>query len=124
MEVVEWYGRRATMGPTAEKKWFGVKCLFEHRGLEAKPGNRVYEERIIVVLASSFEEAVARAETEAAEYIGGHGKYLGFCDAYGTGRAVLAEGGEVYSLMREVALDQREFIDRYHDDGTEKSREV
>ena len=112
------------MEPTAERQWFGVKCLFEHRGLEAEPGRRVYEERIIVVLASSFDEAVVRAEAEAATYISGLGEYLGFCDAYGTGSATLGDGAEVYSLMREVTLDRREFIGRYHDDGTEKSRKT
>ncbi len=112
------------MEPTAERQWFGVKCLFEHRGLEAEPGRAVYEERIVVVLAASFDEAVARAETEAADYIGGLGEYLGFCDVYCTGSARLGEGSEVYSLMREVSLDRRGFIDRYHDDGTEKSRKM
>jgi hypothetical protein len=34
------------MEPTAGRQWFGVKCLFEHRGLEAEPGKHVYEERI------------------------------------------------------------------------------
>jgi hypothetical protein len=112
------------MEPTAERQWFGVKCLFGHRGLEAEPGRRVYEERIIVVLASGFDEAIVRAEAEAVKYIGGLGEYLGFCDAYCTGSATLGDGAEVYSLMREVTLDRREFINRYHEDGTETSRKT
>lgn len=101
-----------------------MKCLFEHRGLEARRDRRVYEERIIVVLASSVDEAIIRAEAEAAKYIGDLGEYLGFCDAYCTGSATLGDGAEVYSLMREVTLDRRDFINRYHDDGTEKSRKT
>jgi hypothetical protein len=110
------------MEPTAERQWFGVKCLFEHRGLEAGPNRRIYEERVIVVLASNVDEAIVRAE--AVKYIGDLGEYLGFCDAYCAGSAALGDGAEVYSLMREVTLDRREFINRYHDDGTEKSPKV
>jgi hypothetical protein len=96
------------MEPTAENQWYGVKCLFEHRGLAEEPGRRVYEERVIVVLASSFDEAIVRADAEAAEYIRARGEYLGFCDVYCTGSATLGDGSEsTRSCARSASTDAR-----------------
>ena len=59
-----------------KKRWFSVKTFFSTRGLgpvktEAQPalknGFRL-EERVVLFLASSFNEAIKKAEKEAVEY--------------------------------------------------------
>jgi len=47
--------------------WFGVRCLFQHSDPGAATGV-LYEERVTLWRAPSAEEAIARAEAEAASY--------------------------------------------------------
>ena len=73
--------------------------------------------------AGSFEEAVARAEAEAAEYASvvaeAPDEYLGLAQAYrlvdGPG-----DGTEVFSLVRESELGARAYLGRFFDTGAER----
>ena len=106
-----------------ENNWYGVKCLVEHKGLPVDPGKRVCEERIVLLRASGFDEAIRRAEQEVEHYTTPTGAtYIGYCNAFKMDAETMEDGIEVYSLMREVALTPEQFITHYHDDGTEKSR--
>lgn len=49
-------------------------------------------------------------------------RYAGFISAYHTGMRELSNRMEVYSLMRESMLSREEFLDRYHDDGDERTQ--
>ena len=40
-----------------ELSWYGVRCVFRHRPLE------VYEERVTLWTAGSFDEAISQAES-------------------------------------------------------------
>lgn len=116
------------MEPT-EPSWYGVRCLFRWR----RPGDgtrRLYEERTTLWRASSFEEAIAKAEAEAQEYARldptletGPERYLGFADAY---RMVDEpnEGAEVFSLLRESGRSRRRYIDRHLATGHELRGEL
>ena len=102
-------------------QWYGVKCLIEHYGLSEEPGAHVYEERIVVVRAPDFDEAIRRAElavTAYAQEIGA--RYMEYCNAYKMVAPTIEDGTEVYSVMREGPLSDDEFITRYYDDGTDK----
>jgi hypothetical protein len=106
-----------------EHNWYGVKCLVEHKGLPVDPGKRVYEERIVLLRASGFGEAIRRAERAAVEYATPIGAtYIGYCNAFQIAAGTIEGGVEVYSLMREVVLTPEQFIAHYHDDGTDKGR--
>lgn len=101
--------------------WFSVRCLFVHRPADAQD-DAIYEERITLWQAESFELAIARAEEEAAEYAGTVGaEYLGFAQSFHLAIEDRAptEGDEVYSLMRDSSLDADAYISRYFDDGRE-----
>jgi hypothetical protein len=101
--------------------WYGVKCLVEHKGLSNDPKTRVYEERILVLRAPNFDEAILRAEREATQYAGqNNGLYIGYCNAYKIDSKTITEGTEVYSVMREVDLAPDQFIAHYYDDGSDK----
>lgn len=77
--------------------------------------------------ASSAEVAIARAEAEAVEYAGGidgtSDTYLGIAQSY---RLVdpPTDGAEVFSLMRESALEPEEYLNTFFDTGAERQRSV
>jgi len=41
----------------AEREWYSVKCIFEHDDLAKEADATVYEERVIVLRATDFEDA-------------------------------------------------------------------
>ncbi len=108
------------------REWYSVKCIFEHDGLTRDANATIYEERVIILRAAGFDEAIARGKDEARKYVevlgDGSVRYAGFISAYRTGEAKLADGMEVYSLMRETILEREAFLTHYYDDGTERTQ--
>lgn len=99
-------------------RWYGVRCIFKRRGLPH------YEERITVWRADSFEAAIECAEAEAIDYQeGSESDYLRIAQAYELVKSV-GDGSEVFSLIRDSALDPDEYISRFFDTGTERQRNV
>jgi hypothetical protein len=95
--------------------WYSVRCVF------FIPPD-MYEERITVWRADSFEEAIARAETDAVEYATKiEGTYVGLAQGY-----YLAEpfddGAEVFSMIRDSSLTPTDYLDAYFDTGREHQR--
>ena len=105
--------------------WFAVRCVFAS-GSSAGPGARVYEERITLWRATSLEDAVARAETEAKTYAASveeaPDSYLGLAQAFQLFDEP-ADGAELFSLMRESELSAEDYLDAFFDTGSERSRE-
>jgi hypothetical protein len=94
-------------------EWFGVRCIFSH-------AENIYEERITLWRADTFDEAVAQAEQEAEAYAEDTGAtFLRFAQAF-----VMSEepghGAEVFSLERESDLEPDEYLDAFFDTGTER----
>ncbi|MFC0006490.1 hypothetical protein [Micromonospora siamensis] len=107
-------------GPTGDAgaEWYAVRCVF--RGGDEAPF--VYEERLTLWRAGSFDEAIAlaEAEAEAAEYTEDISfQYAGLAQAY---RLVEppGHGTEVYSLMRDSDLPPEEYLTRFFDTGEER----
>jgi hypothetical protein len=100
--------------------WFGVRCLFD-----AGPGDdgaRRYEERVTVWAAESLDEAIERAEQEAATYAADiDGTYLALAQAYAMVEPP-AHGVEVFSLMRDSELPPSDYLDHYFDSGRERQQ--
>jgi hypothetical protein len=102
-------------------EWYAVRCVF--RWTEA--ADQPYEERITLWRAADLDAAVVRAEAEAREYAENTGvTYLGLAQGYETGEKELAEGSEVFSLLRESALSPEEYLDRHFDTGGEHERTI
>lgn len=102
----------------SSEPWYAVRCLF-HFPWGDPPG--VYEERITLWKAGSFDEAIERAENEAAEYVAdGEGIYVGLAQSFhlAVGESV-SDGAEVFSLMRDSRLERDEYIDRFFSTGAE-----
>lgn len=112
--------------------WYSVKCIFRHDklvqnlNLSEEKGKTMYEERIVLFRANSFEEAIALGEAEARQYAERDSTlyYTGFIDAYHLFEREFASGSEVYSLMRQSNRATEEFIDHYYNDGTERTQHV
>jgi hypothetical protein len=108
---------------TAEGPWYGAKCLFLHRDATGLCPGRVYEQRIVLVRASSQEAAIRAAEANAREYADDNDAvYLGFVDTFHIFSENLGDGTEVYSLMQTSQLERDEFVSKYFDDGTQHSQ--
>jgi hypothetical protein len=94
--------------------------VFLHRDYSRRQKLPCYEERITLVRAGTFNEAIRKGEAEAKRYAGKHGEceYLGFIDVFALFDITVKEGSEVYSVMRSIRLSKKEFIGRHYDDGT------
>jgi hypothetical protein len=102
-------------------EWFAVRCLFRHEAPDGAP-NPLYEERITLWRAASFDEAIALAESDAAEYATNvEADYLGLAQAYWTDDEP-RHGAELFSLMRSSDLPASEYLNRYFDDGNERQQ--
>jgi hypothetical protein len=106
-----------------DEPWYGAKCIFLHTKIQSQPG-QVYEERILLLRAESFDEAVKKAEAEAEEYArDAECSYINFVDVFHVYDNRVGEGSVVYSLMRRSDLDEGQYLDRFCDTGAELSEE-
>ena len=106
-------------GEDATVSWFGVRCIFKH----ANAG--VYEERITIWRARDFSDAISMAENEATEYVEilGDVSYLGLAQGFSLSE-VPGHGAEVFSLMRDSALGEDEYLDTFFTTGSEREGEI
>jgi hypothetical protein len=95
--------------------WFAVRCIFEF-------AEGVFEERLTIWQASGFDDAIARAEREAASYSVESGvRYLELAQAFKLADH-LGEGAEVFSLLRDSDLAPQAYLARFFDTGTERQQ--
>jgi hypothetical protein len=104
--------------------WFGARTIYrvENSNTVNSP-NKLYEERVVLIAASSDDEAIAKAEKEAELYaLNTDMTYLGFVNVFELYQSKIENGTEVYSLMRESALESDAYLDRFFDTGSERTR--
>lgn len=98
--------------------WFGVRSIIH---LEF---DDLYEERVTLWEAASFDDAIALAEEEALHYATGvDGEHLGLSQAFEIAGAP-GQGCEVFSLIRESELEPDAYLDAFFDTGAERQREA
>ncbi|GAA1615289.1 hypothetical protein [Actinoplanes couchii] len=101
-----------------QEAWYSVRCVFRLTEF------RTYEERITLWRASSPEQAVNLAESEAAEYASDvAGEYLGLAQVYAMD-AGPEHGAELFSLLRDSPLPPTAYLDTHFDTGTERQGAV
>ncbi|MCA9173544.1 MAG: DUF4288 domain-containing protein [Planctomycetales bacterium] len=101
--------------------WYGVRLIYRLTGM-SRPA---YEERILIVRANSEDDAIARAERCSREYESETAEYIGYAMSFhifDEDGACLEPGTEVFSLIRESQLDPADYLDRFHDSGSERAR--
>ena len=97
--------------------WYSVRCVFRDRN-----SARLLEERITLWRASSFDDAVERAEREAKEYARALNlRYLELAQAFKLSQE-LSDGAEMFSLMRESDLPDEAYLTTFFDTGTERQQ--
>ncbi len=100
------------------KLWFSARTVYEHD----RPGDGLFEERIVVLRAGSFDEALERAAVEGAAYATAVGcVYTGYVSVFEMVEETLGDGAEVFSLMRDSDLAAEDYIDRFYTTGDERS---
>jgi len=104
--------------------WYTIKCIFRHLNLDTEDPNAfVYEERIVLIRASSDDEAIALAEKDAQEYAKDTDcEYINFATSFHLFDDKVISFSEIYSEMRESALEPNEYLDNYYDTGSERVR--
>jgi Domain of unknown function (DUF4288) len=103
------------------KLWFSARTIYEHD----KPGDGLFEERIVLIRAADFDEAFRHAEEEAksyAEAVGG--TYTGYASLYELAEEEIGDGAEVFSLMRDSDLPAEEYIEHFFATGNERQEEA
>ena len=99
--------------------WYAVRCVLRTDGPEG-----LFEERIILWEADSFQTAVERAEHEAEEYGTSVGmRNLGLAQAYAL-PGHPANGTEVFSLVRKSELADDAYRTVFFDTGAELQRDM
>ncbi|HYE08525.1 MAG TPA: hypothetical protein VEL07_23655 [Planctomycetota bacterium] len=92
--------------------WFGVVSLYDWRKPHA--GVPVYEQRVVMFRAASQDEAMAKAEIEAATYANDNAvAWTGYLCAYRCDAGEISDGFEAFSLLRKVACGVEEFEHRF-----------
>lgn len=86
--------------------------------------SNLYEERITIWRAKSFEEAIEKAEMEAKEYADPDAEYTGLAQAFNLFDEDLQEGAEVFSLMHESNYTPKKYLDIYFDNGAERQGHI
>ncbi|CAN5727990.1 hypothetical protein BH23PLA1_BH23PLA1_17660 [soil metagenome] len=102
--------------------WYSARCVFRQTGFRTGSDAAVYEERIVLLRADSFESATRKAEQEAGAYTSESVEDLGFVDVYHLCEAVVGDGSEVFSLMRTSEIGPEEYNTRFFDTGSERCR--
>ena len=97
--------------------WFAGRTTYRNPALvEDGVTKTVFEERIVLVWATEFDEACAKIRAEAERYCQRDPKMqLVDCSVvYCTQEQVISEGAEIWSLLRESELSASDYIKQYH----------
>ncbi|RYD38910.1 MAG: hypothetical protein EOP85_16780 [Verrucomicrobiaceae bacterium] len=96
---------------------FGCKTYFVYQ----KAGSSFYEERVVEVEASGFDEAIGLAEEEGDSYATSvSGRRVDYVQCFSAIDAPThPKVREVYSLLRKSELGEHAFLDLYEDTGGE-----
>jgi len=108
------------MDPEPDDRWYAVRTLVQMPG----QADHAYEERVTLWRARSRDDALTRAEAEAAEYaeFAGAVHLAGFAQVYPLADAPPRDGAEVFSLVRDSALPANAFIDHFFCTGREREQ--
>jgi hypothetical protein len=115
------------------RTWYSVRSFVCFPNCAATP---LYEERVVIFLATSFDDALEQAEAEAKAYVADiDGEdldlYQAFClfgddarleDGLGSNSGHIASGDEVYSLIRTSYLPPSEYLTHFFDTGAERQQ--
>ena len=103
---------------------YGVRCIFKLPKEDINNKKYVYEERITIWQATTIDDALDLAVTEAKEYssrINGS-EFTGLSQAFFMFKPVEKNGVEVFSLLRESDLETDDYLDTFFSTGNERQK--
>ncbi len=106
-------------------EWFAAKTVCKHeRVAEDGACKTLFEERVVLLQAADFDAAIAKGEAEAQEYCRGvrDVTYTGYINVYRLFADTVGHGTEVFSLLRESELSDKDYLDHFYDDGRERTQ--
>ena len=103
---------------------YSVRCVFRWITDSDRVSKYLYEERITLWNASSFDAAIELAEQEAEVYAGEEMEFLGYSQAYVLSEPLPVSGVEVFSLLRDSDLEPAHYLDTFFDTGRERERSL
>jgi len=105
-------------------EWYAAKTVSKHYCIEDGTPKTLFEERVVLLQATNFDDAIAKGETEAQEYCRALSDvvYTKYIDVYRLCADTVGHGTEVFSLMRESDLSDKDYLDRFYDDGKERTQ--
>lgn len=108
----------------AAKEWYGARTIYRlDRYTSEYDSTFLYEERIVVTKATSFDNAIAQAEKKTANYAAeSEITYLGFVNVFKIVDDSITNNTEIYSLVRESKLLSIDYLDRFFDTGSERTK--
>ena len=97
-----------------KKEWYAVKILLHHPTRKQEGEEYLFEERITLWMANSYEEAYVKAEKEAVEYANeSNSVFIQPVCAFHLFDENIIEGTEVYSIMRGSNLNPSTYRDTF-----------
>jgi len=104
--------------PSRWLRWFSGLSIYRVPALsDGEEKWDVYEERMVVVRAASFQEATRKLKAEAGRYARGctvKHELVKFQIIYDSLQETLAEGTEVWSVFKESKLSPVKYLQKYH----------
>ena len=106
---------------SSEEPWYGVRLIYRH----SFASGQTYEERILIIRAETAAQAIAEAESiSAREYEDENTERLDYAmtfNIFDSNGPCLGPGTEVFSLMRVSELSPNDYLDHFHNTGSERS---
>lgn len=98
-------------------EWYSVRSIFRADVVEEGQPRRVFEERVVVFRAASFEDALAKGEAEARRYCEGSTQacMLDHLVAFSLQEREINEGTEVWSCLRDLDLTDEAYLERFYE---------
>ena len=105
--------------------YYAVRCLFSHPTRERIKNQNLYEERITIWEAQTWEEAYKMAELEAKNYAKeADAIFIEATDSFKLFDNKFNSGLEVWSTMRDSKVSNAEYISNYINTGKERDHEI
>ena len=111
-----------TLQNMTTKEWYTAKTIYSVNQKTVKDAMKLYEERVVLIKATSFDEAILVAEKEANNYADKNDmKYLKYVNVFKLYEKRIKHKTEVFSLMRHSKLAPNKYIDKHFDTGKERT---
>jgi len=101
---------------------YSVRCVFLWPPRPDQSARHLFEERITLWQAKSFDEAIQLAEEEAQAYACDGVSYLNLAQSYELFDEIGVQGVEVFSLLRESDLDPEDYLSAFFETGRERTQ--